>query len=247
MRIHVLSDLHLEFADFTPPQVEADVIVFAGDTHLGERGVRWAAKAFPGRQLIYLLGNHEYYGKAMPKLADKLKVLGHELGVHVLERDSVEIAGVRFLGTTLWTDFMLSPNRELGMITAGLQMVDYKKIRVSPTYRRLRPLDTAGIHATAIRWLRQMIAESNQPTVIVTHHAPSARSLRPGLNDQWLNGAYASDLDEFVAASGARLWIHGHTHYSVDYEIGSTRIVSNQRGYPDEPAPGFRPGFVVEV
>lgn len=247
MRIHVLSDLHLEFADFTPPQVAADVIVLAGDTHLGERGVRWAAKTFPGRELIYLLGNHEYYRKAFPKLAGTLKALGRELGIHVLDRDSVEIGDVRFLGATLWTDFMLSPNRELGMITAHSQMSDYKMIRVNPQYRRLRPIDTTADHAATMNWLRHTIKEGNQPTVIVTHHAPSARSLRPGLKDEWLNGAYASNLDEFVAASGARLWIHGHTHYSVDYEIGSTRVISNQRGYPDEPAPGFQPRLVVEI
>jgi hypothetical protein len=62
-----------------------------------------------------------------------------------------------------------------------------------------------------------------------------------------LNGAFVSDIETFIASSRVPLWIHGHTHYCVDYTVGETRVLSNQRGYPDELLPGFEPGFVVEV
>lgn len=59
--------------------------------------------------------------------------------------------------------------------------------------------------------------------------------------------AYASNLDDMVAGSGAALWVHGHTHHCVDYRLGGTRVVSYQRGYPNEPVGGFKPGLVVEL
>jgi len=79
------------------------------------------------------------------------------------------------------------------------------------------------------------------------HHAPSARSLNPRHAASALSAAYASALDELVGRSGAACWVHGHTHTYVDYVLGATRVLSNQRGYPDEPAEGFDPGLVVTV
>jgi len=74
VQIRVLSDLHNEFASFVPPKVGADVTVLAGDTDIGKRGVGWAAAAFAGWPVIYVAGNHEYYGRAIPKLTgDELR------------------------------------------------------------------------------------------------------------------------------------------------------------------------------
>ncbi len=75
MRIHILSDLHLEFAPFFPSPVDADVVVLAGDTHTGRNGIKWALQAFPDRPVIYVLGNHEFYGQKIPKLVSELKEL----------------------------------------------------------------------------------------------------------------------------------------------------------------------------
>lgn len=48
MRIHVLSDLHLEFSPFAPQVTAADVVILAGDIHVKGRGVPWARQAFEG-------------------------------------------------------------------------------------------------------------------------------------------------------------------------------------------------------
>jgi Icc-related predicted phosphoesterase len=99
-----------------------------------------------------------------------------------------------------------------------------------------------------LAWLKKALAQSEPGrTVIVTHHAPSARSLPPHHQGSALNPAFASDLDSLVAASGVPLWVHGHTHHCVDYTIGATRVLSNQRGYPDGPVERFNPGLLVEV
>jgi Icc-related predicted phosphoesterase len=169
--------------------------------------------------------------------------------VHIMENDCLTVDGVRFLGCTLWTDFRLFGNPEVAGHEAALVMNDYRRIRVSPEYRRLTGKDTARFHARSVRWLRdQFDATTSSPTVVVTHHAPSSKSLDPQQSQELIRAAYASHLDELVARSGARFWIHGHLHRAKDYLIGNTHIVSNPRGYPNEPlAPGFDPGLVIEL
>jgi hypothetical protein len=83
--------------------------------------------------------------------------------------------------------------------------------------------------------------------VVITHHAPSEKSIPPFHLGRILNAAFASNLDWFVENSSVPLWIHGHTHYSVDYKIGRTRVFSNQRGYPHEVDPRFVPDAVIEI
>jgi predicted phosphodiesterase len=248
VRVHVLSDLHLEFDYFEPPTPPADVVVLAGDVAPGLYGVEWAATMFPGRPVVYVPGNHEFFGYALPRQLEKLREQGRAFGVHVLSDEAVTIGGVRFLGATLWTDFRLRGDPHDPAALARVAMADYRKVRVSPTYRRLRPEDTVGWHRQSLRWLRRELVAGayRTPTVVVTHHAPSPRSLAPAFLEDDLSAAYASELDVFVAGSGAQLWVHGHTHRSLDYTLGGTRVLSNQRGYPGETT-GFREELVVEV
>lgn len=102
-------------------------------------------------------------------------------------------------------------------------------------------------NATSRGWLARCFAEGSGKRVVLTHHAPSARSLAADRRDNLISAAYASHSDELVEASQAALWIHGHTHHAVDYTIGTTRVVSNPRGYTDEPVAGFRADLVVTV
>src|SRR5580692_6330672 len=108
MRLHILSDLHMEFGLVDIPPTEADVVVLAGDIHLGPEGCQWARKQFPDKPVIYILGNHEYYRHSLPELAELLKAETDGSNICVLENDAVEINGLTILGCTLWTDFQLS-------------------------------------------------------------------------------------------------------------------------------------------
>jgi len=133
------------------------------------------------------------------------------------------------------------------MAAAQVTMNDFKKIRQSPSYGKLRARDTQLLHAHAVRWLGEALARPHPgPTVVITHHAPSLASVAERHRAQLETAAYASDLRSLLCA-GAALWIHGHTHFAVDDRSAPTRVVSNQRGYPDEPADGFDPALVVEV
>ena len=147
MRIHILSDLHNEFRELTGYGAEADVTVLAGDIDLGERGFAWACSAFAERPVIYIAGNHEYYGHAIPSLTNKLLRKKNPGTVRFLECTGVTIQGMRFLGCTLWSDFEIAGDMAGSMQASQDRMNDYRKIRVSPRYRRLQPKDTAKRNA----------------------------------------------------------------------------------------------------
>ncbi|HEX7240133.1 MAG TPA: metallophosphoesterase, partial [Longimicrobiaceae bacterium] len=200
------------------------------------------------RPVVYVAGNHEYYREAIPRLTGRLREAAGLWGVHFLEDAAVVLGGVRFLGCTLWTDFDLLGERMACADAAKAGMNDFRLIRKSPELRRFHPRDARLLHRRSVRWLREALETPfDGPTVVVTHHAPSARSCAPHFREAPLTAAYASDL-EWMLDGSAALWAHGHTHRCVDYAVGGTRVVSNQRGYhPDGGVDGFDPARVVEV
>jgi predicted phosphodiesterase len=251
MRIHLLSDLHLEVAPFKATRPVADVVVLAGDIDRGIRGIGWARRAWPNLPIIYVAGNHELHRNALPSLWQKLRAEAAANNVSFLENEAVAVGSVRFLGCTLWTDFGYHGDDAAGRIVAATVMRDYRKIRVEPQYRKLTPRDTQAMHSASLRWLQselQACRNAGIPAVVVTHHAPSSHSVAVRDLEDPATVAYASHLDEFVTRCGPAVWLHGHTHVHVDYTIGGTRVVSNARGYePDEPVAGFEPDLVVTL
>lgn len=257
MKIHILSDLHLEFGKMKLPEVDADVVVLAGDIGVGLQGIEWALQAFPWHRLvIYVMGNHEFYGqRTMQELwkAAKKKVEGTH--VHLLENESIDIEGVRFLGCTLWTDFCLfgAGERETAM-KAALGLNDYWSILVSHSagYSQhkamlLRPTHTLGMHEVSRAWLDRELDKAAGPTVVITHTAPARGSLHSKWEHNPLSPCFVSSLPGLVER--ADLWIHGHTHDSFDYRVEKCRLVCNPRGYANSADlnPEFDPGLVVEV
>lgn len=248
MKIKILSDLHIEFMPFSINSNNSDVIVLAGDIHTRERGVLWALENIKHKPVIYVLGNHEYYGKAYPNLIHKLKQIAQGTNVTILENDSILIKDVLFLGCTLWTDFELFGDSHTAGYQASLSMMDYKKIRVSPKYSKLKVIDTIIIHKKSLNYLKQNIIKyKTKKIVLVTHHAPSKKSIPFIYKDDLVSAAYASDLEKFIEQHNINLWIHGHIHESLDYNISSTRIICNPRGYPDELNYSFDPELVIEI
>ena len=247
MRLHILSDLHLEFGPVDIPPVDADVVLLAGDIHAGNRRPEVGAKNnFPTQPVIYVLGNQERYRHSLPGNAGLLKAGAEGTNICVLENNLVEIGGITFLGCTLWTDFQLTGNPVEAMRVAEHTMSDYHVIRFNPEHRPLQPQDTARVHAESVAWLRRELPKSNPArTVVVTHHSPSTRSETPYHANSPLKPAFASNLDSLVEQSRVPLWIYGHNHYNGDFKLGSTRVLSNQRGYPDQLCEMFEPGLVI--
>lgn len=251
MRLHILSDLHLEFGAFTPPTVDADVVILAGDTHHGTEGLTWALRSFPNRPVIFVAGNHEYYGHAIPNLTGQLRAQAKNTQVHFLENESVCVGDVVFLGATLWTDFALRGDVNTAQVLAQMRLSDYVWIHAGRERRLLRPSATRRWHLRSVRWLKEQTARFKaKKLVIVTHHAPSPQSVLEQFAGDPLNPAFASDLRGLIFESEARLWIHGHIHQHCDYRIGKTRVIANPRGYhghPEEARSGFNPRLVVDV
>jgi predicted phosphodiesterase len=247
MKIRIFSDLHLEFQGYEPPAADSDVVVLAGDVHTKGRALDWIRKHFSG-PVIYVLGNHDYWGENLTKLPAKLRERVTGESIHVLEGNSVVIDGVRFYGASFWTDFELYGKREHAMYEAQTRMYDYKKIRHSPDYKRFTPQTAFRKHFEVRLAMKKWLGEPfDGKTVVVSHHAPSVRSLEISGEGGALDASYASNLEEYMGP-GLDLWIHGHVHDSMDYTINGTRVVCNPRGYgPKHLNRGFRDTFIVEV
>lgn len=252
MKLHILSDLHLEFHAFEPPPTEADVVILAGDIAVGQDGIDWARQQF-SVPVIYVPGNHEYYHWDLQGLK-QLQAHASGSNVHVLDQECVVIDGVRFLGATLWTDFDLygASKREHAMMVAQQYVLDFQVIADGGV--RFSAPRSRALHSGARRWLKAALAKDEpgvRDTVVVTHHGPHRGSLAARFASDLTSAAFISNLDELMGKSA--LWIHGHTHNSFDYGVEGTRIVCNPRGYisrdPRQPPenPEFIPGLVVEV
>lgn len=249
MKLAVLSDLHLEFSPWEVPARtlrEADVIVLAGDIGMTTHGLHWARQAFPGKRIIYVAGNHEFYGAEIRGLIKELRQVAAELYIDFLEKDEVVIDGIRFIGTTLWTDFELYGSGAamgVAMQEAGKYMLDFDgRIRCSPM-PSFRPADSIALHRQSRDWLAAKLDEPfDGKTVVVTHHAPSMRSIAARYAEDPVSAAFGSNLDDLVAK--ANLWIHGHTHTAFRYQIGPDpergHVVCNPRGYRRETYAGVR-------
>ena len=245
MRIHLLSDLHREFAPFAPEDVEADVVILAGDIDVKNRGVPWAKEAF-ACPVLYVPGNHEYYGGHLTRSLEKMRLAGNAR-VHVMDRDESIIKGVRFLGATMWTDFSATGNRSAASSEAHNGMNDFRQIRTG-NYRRITPSDLVEQSMKTRDWLRTELDRFHDgPTVVITHHAPSLHSLtgNPDAGGH-MDAAYANDWHALMSAERVALWVHGHSHNAVDYDVAGTRVVCNPRGYPGEET-GFNPSLVLTL
>ncbi len=244
MKIAVFSDIHNEFLQWKPDIQSADVVVLAGDIHSKHHGINWAIEHFDV-PVIYVPGNHEYYGCEISSNNKKMKSIAKNSNVHVLINDTVEIDGILFIGTTLWTDFLLYGKYNMSgcCYDAENYFSDYSKIRIKEhdRYRKIKPADTQALFAESLAFIEESLTNNHQSKcVVVTHHAPSIKSISPKYNGgDMFSASFTSNLEDFIHGRNIDLWLHGHTHHNVDYIIGNTRIVSNQRGYPNEESNQF--------
>jgi Icc-related predicted phosphoesterase len=247
VRIHIVSDLHLEFGEYDLPIVNCDCVVLAGDVSTKHHGLAWIRKRFTSVPVVYVCGNHEFYGDRYPRLMDVIRESSNGSNVSFLENNFVTIGGIHFFGCTLWTDMALHGDWRTGAAESNGAMNDYKRVRNSARgYKRLSAADTRLAHMASLEAIRSFFA-SHDPrrSVVVTHHAPSIRSLPEHRRADLVSCAYASHLDDFIAEYQPDLWIHGHIHHSSDYWIGKTRVIANPRAYPDAPNPSFVPDLTI--
>ena len=269
MKIQLLSDLHLErHIDWRPqPAPAADVLVLAGDIGSYQRGSLLAAAGDAdfglGRfanwpvPVIYVPGNHEYDALDFDAAHARLRATCERLGLRWLERQSLLLGGVRFVGTTLWSDFDAMVPREPATPLAEQLKAREKAFRAANHYLRMAAATRGGqpflaeqLRAQALvcqQWLRIALAEPfDGPTVVVTHFAPSLRSHDPRYGLTPGTAGFCNALDELLPA--ARLWLHGHLHCPLDYRAAGCRVLANPLGYASKgEQAAFVPTFTVDV
>jgi predicted phosphodiesterase len=234
MKIQLASDLHLEmlapaFAHETLIQAapEADLLVLAGDIHAGTRAIE-RFKDWPV-PVLYVAGNHEFYGHAWEPTRLALREACAGTRVRFLDNDRVDIAGVRFLGCTLWTDFRLEGvAQRVSMAFVQRALTDYRLIQTDAGI--VTAEQTLQDHERSRHWLARELDQAHAgKTVVVTHHGPHPLSVHPRYLGNPLNGGFVSDMTPLL--DKADLWLHGHVHDSFDYAVGPCRVVANPAGY----------------
>lgn len=258
MQISYMSDLHLEFGDLELPG--GDILILAGDVaelrsieetydpafaSLGSDITRYGrpdrARRFfveetaKYRQVFYVMGNHEHYHAEFLSTEQRLRAIMPD-NVRLMELDDVVIDGVRFLGCSLWTD-LNGDDPSTAAVLRGL-MNDYRVVKyhnpANNAWHRLTPDITRGVHRASVNWLKDRLREQpHTPTVVITHHAPSFQSIgSKHKHDRLMSGGYASDLQDLILENPQiRYWVHGHTHNFCDYQVGTTTVLCNPRGY----------------
>lgn len=253
MRIAYCSDLHLEFHDYVLPELDCDVYVLAGDISGGNKSHRDVERLIANleKPVVYVHGNHECYKNQVQRVRRKMAEIAQRYShFHFLTHDNpVTIDDVMFVGDTLWTDFNLLGNPQIGMFDARQQMNDYRYIRFGDTYKRLHPNDVLGMHRAQLSDIWTTIQNANGGKVVgVSHHAPCELSILDEYVNDPLSAAYASRSIPPIREQlpQLKLWIHGHIHRAVDYMAGDIPIVSNPRGYPGEYT-NWEPTLVREI
>jgi hypothetical protein len=266
MKIALASDLHLEFGTISLDNTEnAAVLILSGDIcverDILERTVNEndyddkssrihkffeeCCARFPA--VIYIAGNHEHYhGDYSHTIASLRWHLGYLANLHILDKQSIKIGDVTFIGGTLWTDMnkedphtlyrIKSYMNDYRIIKNSNEVVNFKdedgKFLTRPA--KFSPEDSVKDHKAMLKFIAEVVdGNVSDKFVVVGHHSPSKLSTKPQYeNDVLVNGAYSSDLSEFILdRPQIKLWTHGHTHHEFDYMVGSTRIACNPRGY----------------
>lgn len=272
MNIQLMSDLHLEFGSMDLPG--GDVLLLAGDICVADylRSVRTDQDAIIHRKICdaffkqecskysavyYIMGNHEHYNGTFENSADLLRNYLEDTNVTLLTNEAVTLGDWTLFGGTMWTNYRNANPMSMG--AARSQMSDHHVIRMrSPAeyasdYRpQFRPEDAVNEHNSFMTALTETIdahALDMRKMIVMSHHAPSYRSIHEMYRGSILNDAYASDLDHVIeSAPHIKYWFHGHMHDNMDYMVDSCRVVCNPRGYYGHYLnPEFNSDFVIEL
>ncbi len=269
MKIALLSDLHLEWSDFTVTNPDnADVLILAGDILIANDLIKFPANISDHARnryqkflancseqfehVIMLAGNHEFYHGTFNQTINVLRAETNKYhNITFFENNYLEIDNVLFVGSTLWTDCNNSDSdtiRELPHLIS-----DYRAITNDATGGKLNPVHTIARHAQSLDYLTTIVeANADKTVVVITHHSPSFKTVHPRFKDDTImNGAFSSNLDDFIVSHpNIKLWCFGHTHNAWDFNIGATRLVCNPRGYHtihyDEET-GYNPTLTVDI
>lgn len=256
MKIWCFSDLHID-VNKVPFEIKErpdyDVLVIPGDIREDMvKSVKWIEEMkLDDKPVIFVGGNHEFYREKRDTCLNKaIEYAGQNDNITILQDSNIEIDGVLFVGATLWTDYRIFGEAcfSQAMMWAESSMNDHRLIRLaSQGYRRWLPKDAELEHRFSRAYIHMVLDQPwDGPRVVVTHHAPSFKSVPERYTYDLLTAAFASDLEHEV--DRVSVWFHGHIHTAQDYTLGDGRVVCNPRGYIGHDIDiGFDPLKVVEI
>ena len=267
MKCALLSDLHIEWVsgEFSLPDADVlclvgDIISFSPQIFLSSIEESAAKRRFfellnsatsKYKFVFYVPGNHEYYGTTFDDAKRQLQdLMSTYNNLVVLDNDRFVVDDVQFLGSTLWSS--LNNRHPLTVIAAQQFLNDYSNIQKDPA--TLATVDDfLDLHDKSVQWfntvLNDSVTQNVNKTIVLTHYAPSFSSVNPRFVGDPSTGAFCSDLDNLILHNTCiNVWAHGHTHWNVDYMLGSTRVLSNQKGSNRESISNmWRPNFTFEI
>jgi len=277
MRIQLFSDLHLERDPTFQPLIhpDTDVVVLAGDIGSYQERSRLPYEDFglerfstrredaPRARVLFVPGNHEFDGLEYEQAYERLRRVCSHFGIEWLDRETIVIDGVRFVGSTLWADFDAIAGQEADLAkqlqarNKAFRAANYY-LSKNTTFRDGEPVLAEGQREMSLAcqdWLRGALAAPfDGPTVCVTHYAPSLRSADPRYGVSPGTAGFCNAMDELIPH--ADVWMHGHLHCANDYVVEgeidgrkrSCRVVANPLGYASKgEQASFRPELVIEL
>jgi len=260
-KIALISDLHNElYREEGRPvpdiqlKTEVDVLVLAGNIDIQEHGARYAIEQGQklGVPVVYVLGNHEFYGRPDRPLIDKVREQTLGTDVTILDADSVTIADTRFIGATLWTDMaLLGTSRKNQLLSyAALNVKDYDKIRGvhKPVTQVFTPTHACVWHDQDKAFIEaELKKDDDEKKVVISHHAPSAQCLASSEQDDLLSACRASHLDWMIEKYQPEAWLYGHIDYPNQVQVGKTTVINNPgRHQQNDTATNYEP-LVIKI
>lgn len=259
MAVLVVADLHLDMwlqsgrdplAALSPDLLGSlEGLIVAGDLS-NKPKIRWPhmlrhlMRYVAPERLHVFPGNHDYYDFVLNG-EDRLASICVEAGANYAQKAQFVIDDTRFLTCTLWTDFALYGEPGRAMMIAQRDMNDYRYIRHGGTdFRRIRPSDTAYIHADHRTWLEeQLTVPFPGKTIVVTHHCPHPEMVGERRGD--LDAAYGSNLLSMIERYEPHAWLFGHTHWRTDATVGRTLVRNVSLAYPGQVPVGEEEGILM--
>lgn len=250
MRIRILSDLHLEFSwqqqhSFVRSldNENVDVLILAGDICVYNNmidAMTMLCQQFANSDVIWVHGNHEFYGSNRQAIVARTQqALTQNKNLHWLDCGSITIKGQRFVGAPMWF------------------RNDVANARYEPLMNDFHVIEgfRSWVYDENLRALNLFYGSVDENDIVITHHLPSPRSIAPRFRSGGLNCFFMCDVDNFIRQRGPKLWIHGHTHDSLDYHIqhngntvNTTRVICNPRGYfPHDINPDFDKDLTIII
>ena len=247
MRVKLLSDLHMEGCNFRYEYNQEDILILAGDIHTQYRHNEILNQIPEQVKILFVPGNHEYYGCQFEPVNDYLKELEVEYpNFQLLMNESVELGDIQFFGGTMFTDFELYGITEAWFVkNAAKDMIaDFEYIKHNG--RKWTSTD----HVEQFRIFERELAcwlklTEGKKRVVISHFMPTEQLTNPKFANSKLNPYFTCDMERYMGWEGH--WVCGHGHNSADIMIGDTRVIMNPRGYGTENRSGFNKNLIIEI